>query len=259
MGQVLVALGTSTPEISVAINAALGGHTELILGNAIGANIANIGLVLGVTLLMSPFALKSSLYQREFPLIFLAMLFSYSLMLDSYLSLTDGCLLLLTFIILMGYFIFLSIRVGPIKMKQQGVKRSLKSSLFSVLIGGIVLPLCGYFMVKSLMHFALLLGINDLVAGLTIVAIGTTLPELLTSFIAIYKGQGEIAIGNILGSNMFNLLLIMAFPSLISPAVINRVLIWRDVPLCLSLRLFFCIWDTITKTKWNDGMEDCFC
>ncbi len=235
IGLTIVAIGTSTPEIVVGITAALDGRNELAIGNAIGSNIANIGLILGVIILMRPLAIRSSILRREYPLLFLIMLFTYSLMIDGYLSVTDGCLLLLICLAVVGYFIKLARRSANdiyAREFQQMLKgnRSPITNWVSLCLGLIILPLSSHFLVNSVVKITAWLGISDLIMGLTVIAIGTSLPQLATSVLAVLKGQDDIAVGNIIGSNIFNLLLVLAFPAIINPSVVNHAILWRDIP-----------------------------
>jgi cation:H+ antiporter len=246
----------------VAITAALDGRNELALGNAIGANIANIGLVLGLTVLMRPLTIKSPLLRREYPLLFIIMLFSYSLILDGCITVVDGCLFLVGCIALISYFIHLAhqSRNDPLskEFKQSlTIKRPMKANILSITIGLAVLPLSAHFLVGSAVKMAAWLGISELVMGLTIVAICTSLPNMATSIVAALKGQDDIAIGNILGSNMFNLLVVMAFPGLINPSAISHNILWRDIPAMFVITLVLLFINYHYKKKierWHGGL-----
>ncbi|OGV51380.1 MAG: hypothetical protein A3F46_10095 [Legionellales bacterium RIFCSPHIGHO2_12_FULL_42_9] len=236
VGFTLVALGTSAPEIVIAIDASLAGINDIAIGNAIGTNIANIGLVLGVTALIKPLRIQPTLLRREYPLLFLVMLFSYSLMLDGYFGVLDSCLFLIA---CLGFITYLMINVKhayvtskvTLRFQQNSLrKQSHRLHIICFITGLIALPLSAYFLVKSATGLAHLLGISDLVIALTIVAIGSSLPELATSIIAVRKGADDIAIGNILGTNIFNLLAVMIVPGVIHPGVISDAILWRDMP-----------------------------
>lgn len=262
IGLTLVAIGASLPGIMIAISAAIEGRNEIAIGNAVGANIANIGLVLGLTILLRPLTINSSILRREYPLLFLVMLFTYSLMLDGYLSVIDGCLFLVGCIILIGYFIFLARRSKNDSLAKEfrqkiNIKRAMKANLVSVIIGLVILPLSAHFLVKSAIQIAYWFGISDLVMGLTIIAIGTSLPNIATSLIAAFKGQDDIAVGNILGSNMFNLLIVIAFPSIINPSAISHTVLWRDIPVMFVITLVLLLVNYHYKKKierWHGGL-----
>ncbi|CEK11079.1 calcium/sodium antiporter [Legionella hackeliae] len=263
IGFTLVALGTSAPEIMIAITASIEGYTDITIGNAIGTNIANIGLVLGLTTLIKPIRVQSTLMRREYPLLFLVMLFSYSLMLDGYLGVLDGCLLLLMCLAILGYFILITRQQRPQKQLtmafQQAAlgKHSIKSHIVSLLLGLIVLPISSKYLINTSLELGHILGISDLVMGLTFISIGTSLPELATSIVAITKGADDIAVGNILGANIFNLLAVMIFPSIIHPAAISTTLLWRDIPV-MFITTFVLLWINYRNKKrlvrWHGGI-----
>lgn len=263
IGLTLVALGTSAPEIMIAISASLKGFNDIAIGNAIGTNIANIGLVLGVTALLKPLKIQSTLLRREFPLLFLVMLFTYSIMLNGYLNVLDGCLFLLACVALILYFIFVTRQHHAQKQltlafQQASLrKKSFKTHLISLILGLVVLPISARLLVNNCVDLGHWLGISDLVIGLTIVAIGTSLPELATSIIAAMKGADDIAVGNILGSNMINLLAVMIFPSLIHPAAISHAVLWRDIPVMFGTTLIL-LWINYNNkqkiARWHGGI-----
>lgn len=243
IGLTIVALGTSAPEIIVAITAALQDKTNLAIGNAIGSNIANIGLVLGITALISPLKLQSSTLKTEYPLLFLIMIITYLLMLDGYFSIIDGSLLLVGLITLLTYLIarakysnhqYKVIEQFQIELAQ---KINLKSSTIHLIVGFIGLPISAQVLVYGAVATAKFFGVSELVIGLTIVAIGTSLPEVAASLVGAIKGQEDIALGNILGSNMFNLLAVLAFPGILNPSLINPSIINRDIPIMIGITL----------------------
>jgi cation:H+ antiporter len=263
IGLTLVALGTSAPEIMIAISASLEGLNELAIGNAIGTNIANIGLVLGITALLKPLKVQSTLFCREYPLLFLVMLFTYSIMLNGYLSVLDGCLFLLACIALLLYFIHITRQQRPqqqltLEFQQANFsKRSYKVHLVSLILGLIILPISARFLIDSCVEVGNWLGMSKLIIGLTLVAIGTSLPELVTSLVAAFKGADDIAIGNILGSNMLNLLAVMIFPSIIHPAPFSHAILWRDIPVMFVTTLILLWFNYRNKKKfsrWHGGI-----
>ncbi|ASQ45564.1 calcium/sodium antiporter [Legionella clemsonensis] len=263
VGFTLVALGTSAPEIVIAITASIEGLTEITLGNAIGTNIANIGLVLGLTTLVKPIRIQSTLMRREYPLLFLVMLFSYSLILDGYLGILDGCLLLLICLAILGYFIVVTRQQRPQKQLtlafQQAAlgKHSIKSHVLSFLLGLIVLPISSKYLINSSLVLGHMLGVSDLIIGLTLISIGTSLPELVTSIIAVTKGADDIAVGNILGANIFNLLTVMIFPGIIHPAPVSTTLLWRDIPV-MFITVVILLWMNYRNkqrmARWHGGI-----
>lgn len=262
IGFTLVALGTSSPEIMIAIRASLEGLNNIALGNAIGSNIANIGLVLGLIALIRPLKVQPTFLQREFPLLFLAMLFIYSLMLDGYLSIVDSCLSLLACVLFIGYILY-TLKAPRAQQQimeefQQAVlrKHSLRNYALSLCIGLIVVPISAKFLITNSSHLAQQLGLSDLFIGLTLIAIGSSIPELITAILAIKKGADDIAIGTILGANLFNLLTVLIFPGIIHPSLISHAILWRDMP-AMFLTTTILLW--INKrhkkiTRWHGGL-----
>jgi cation:H+ antiporter len=263
IGFTLVALGTSAPEIMIAIHASLDSLNDLGVSNAIGSNIANIGLILGILALTRPLKVQSSFLKREFPLLFMAMLFTYSLMLDGYLGIIDSCLSLLLCLVFIGYLLYTSRpstvekRVTDEFRKAALLKHSIKNYALSFLLGLILLPLSAKYLVSSSSLLAEALGLSQAVIGLTIVAIGSSLPEMMTAILAIRKGADDIAIGTILGSNLFNLLAVMVFPGIINPSPISHAILWRDMPV-MFLTTVILLWINTrhkkTITRWHGGL-----
>ena len=262
IGLTLVALGTSAPTIMIAITAATEGRTELALGNAIGTNIANIGLVLGLTALLHPLTIKSTLIRREYPLLFFIMLFTYSFMLNGYLSIFDGCLFLVACIALIGYLVLLASHSQKDALSKEfkqsiHIKRPMKANVLSIIIGLIILPVSARFLVDSAVSIAHDLGMSELVMGLTIIAMGTCLPNIATSMVAAFKGLDDLAVGNTLGSNMFNLLVVMSFPNIINPSAIHHSILWRDIPVMFLITFVLLMISFHKKRKierWHGGL-----
>ncbi|KTC64917.1 Ca2 /Na antiporter (plasmid) [Legionella adelaidensis] len=262
IGLTIVAIGTSSPEIMVGLSAALYGSNDLTLGNAIGSNIANIGLVLGIIIVIRPLVIQSTILRKEYALLYLVMLFTYSLMIDGYLSVLDGTLFLLAAIGVVAYFIYLARHntVDPYARelrKMIKTNRSIQLNWISVIIGVIVLPISAHYLVINTAKLASSLGVSQLVIGLTVVAIGTSLPQAATSIMAALNGQDDIAIGNILGSNMFNLLLVLAFPAIINPSAISHAILWRDIPIMLGITLVLLLISFKFKkriSRWYGGL-----
>lgn len=262
IGLTLVAICSAAPELMVGISSAMDGRNDLALGNAIGSSIANIGLILGLTTLIRPLTMRSRLWRREYPLLFAVMLLMYSLMIDGYLSVLDGCLLLFVCLILIGYLLFLAKQASAgiyAKEFHQMIhaKGPLKSSLLRLAFGLTVLPLASHFFVGSLVNLAAWSGASELFIGLTITAIATSLPQATTSLIAAFKGYNDIAIGNIIGSNIFILLLVMAFPGIINPSPIHHSLLWHDIPFMFILTAVLLLINSLSKqkmTRWHGGL-----
>jgi len=245
IGLTIVGIGTSAPEILVATIASLQGNTGLATGNAIGSNIANIGLVLGATALITPIFIKSSLLKRELPILLAISMASYLLVIDGHLSRLDGLILLA------GLFAFLywlarsakqskleTIDELDIEFSEEIPKDIPNAKAFVFfLIGLIGLIASSKLLVWAAVNIAVTFGVSDLVIGLTIVAIGTSLPELAASITSVLKKEPDLAVGNIIGSNCFNLLAVFCIPGLVRPGAIDNQLISRDFPLMLALTL----------------------
>ena len=224
IGLTIVAFATSAPEILVSIIAASQGEPDLAVGNAIGSNIANIGLVLGVTAMLRPIELNSATLRREMPALLAVSLLTVSLFLDSYLSEVDGMVLLTGLFIVMVWLTRLGLRSAtndPIKAEYEAeIPRDVRNWVaIAWLIAGLVMLLYGAdLMVDGAVNIARALGVGEVVIGVTLVAIATSLPELAVSIVSALRGEFGLAIGNIVGSNIFNLLAVVGIASIIEPA-----------------------------------------
>lgn len=243
VGLTIVAIGTTAPELFISIISALKDKDDFAIGNAIGSNIANIGLILGITILIKPTSFHYNKLKKVFPILIIAMLFTYSLILDGYLGKIDGCLFLIGCIAVICYFIYLVNHTRKSDLATNEFRsavisyRSTAANLFSIALGLLILPITSKYIVYNASEIAKWAGMSELTIGLTIIAIGTSLPELSTALVAAIKGEESIAIGTILGSNIYNLLLILAFPGLLNPTKISSVVLWRDMPVMISMTL----------------------
>ncbi len=263
VGLTLVALGISIPTIYVAIMEAFAHQTSLVISNAIGSNIANIGLVLGITIILRPPKIDSSLFRHGYPLLFLIMLITYTMMINEYFSVADGCFLLLGSIALIGYLAYLAKHSLPecehIQSFRQAAhsRRTMKLNRVSLLIGFITIPICTHFLTMSLIHIAQWAHISDVIIQLTIISINASIPALATCVIAALKGQTQLAVGTILGANMYNLLTVLAFPGIIDPSAIPAHIIFRDMPMMLALTSVIFLINYNSKrrmTRWHGGL-----
>lgn len=235
IGILVVGFGTSAPEMVVSAIAALEGNPSLALGNALGSNIVNIALILGATALISPIIVESTIIKKEMPLLMLIVVLSGYMLIDNTLTLIEGIILLTGFFSLIAWSV-----ITGLKSKRDALAKevnaelkihamSLGLSLLWLLIGLVVLVLSSRLLVWGAVGVAKDLGISDLIIGLTIVALGTSLPELASSIIAARKGEHDIAIGNIVGSNMFNILAVIGIATVIQPMeVIEAEIFNRD-------------------------------
>lgn len=216
IGLTIVAFGTSAPELAVSVKSALAGNSGIALGNVIGSNIANIGLILAITALIRPIQVQSQVVKRDIPLMILASMLFWALLLDGELSLIDGVVLLS---LLVGYLSFSYISSKNSKNEEEieaGPNNPLLSGLF-ILVGISMLVGGGILFVNGAVDLAKTFGVSEVIIGLTIVAIGTSMPELVTSVLAALKGQSDIAIGNVVGSNLFNILGILGVTAIVHP------------------------------------------
>ena len=233
VGLTIVSFGTSSPEATVSIIAALNGNDDVSLGNVIGSNLFNTMFVLGVTAFIAPLVVKSQTLRKEIPFSFLASITLVVLMADVYLqdftvsglTRSDGIILLLIFAVFL-YYIFELARKSrkdleePPSIIDEKDRSWVKNGLFTV--GGLVaIVFGGDFVVTNSTEIALSLGMSEALVALTIVAIGTSLPELVTSAVAAWKKESEIALGNIIGSNIFNILFVLGASATISPIGVN--------------------------------------
>ena len=243
IGLTVVALGTSAPEILTAALAAFSGHPDIGIGNAIGSNIANIGLVLGATALVAPMAIRSVTLRRELPLLVLVTLFTVLLMVDGRLSEIEALGLLLLLAGSLVWIHYIGRNPRPEDPLVAGFADQIPRAMGPVAsgiwlaVGLLVLLAAAHLLVWGAAGLAVRLGISDLVIGLTIIAVGTSLPELATSIAAVLKRQSDIAVGNILGSNLFNLVAVLPLPALIAPGALPEGLLTRDLPVMLGLTL----------------------
>lgn len=235
IGMVIVGFGTSAPELAVSALASLQGNTEVALGNAYGSNIANIGLILGITAVLSPIVVKSEVVRRELPLLTAVTLLAVPLYWDGLLTRANAGILLCAFALIMTWSI-VAARRNPTDILGKEVQHELvtrqssrMSALMWVVLGVVLLVASSRVLVWGAVEIAQYYGVSDLVIGLTIVAIGTSLPELASSIVAVRKKEHDIALGNVLGSNLFNTLAVVGLAGLIRPAQVSAELMSRDL------------------------------
>lgn len=243
IGLTIVSLGTSAPEILVSITAALAGSGGLAVGNAVGSNIANIGLVLGVTVLIAPIQVYPGCIRNELPTLLLVTFGTGLLIMDVELSRGDS-------VLMMGALALILVQVVRTQIKDPeaaaaGVEEEELPHLsgtrawLSFLVGLTLLVGSSKLLVWAASEIALFVGVPELVIGLTVVAVGTSLPELAATVASALRGHAEIAIGNVIGSNLFNLLAVMAMPGLLSPEQLPVSFLFRDyAAMCFATLLF---------------------
>lgn len=245
IGMVIIGFGTSAPELSVSALSALQGNPGIALGNAYGSNITNIALILGCVALINPITVHSQIIRKELPILFMVTLFVIFQLYDGHLSRFDALLQLAVFVMVMAWMIRQDLK-KPDSFEQE-VEEELEEHAMSIsqawiwLIAGLaLLVLSSRLLVWGAVSIAQDLGVSDLVIGLTIVAIGTSLPELASSVAAARKGEHDLALGNIIGSNLFNTLAVVGLAGSIHPLDIPSEIIHRDWPLMtlLTIALF---------------------
>ncbi len=236
IGLTIVAFATSAPEILVSIVAASRGETDLAVGNAIGSNIANIGLVLGTVAIIKPIEMTSATLRREMPALLAVSLLTVSLFLDSYLSRVDGFVLMTGLVIVMVWLVRIGVRSSASDTLTADYEAeiprdmSMRTAVIWLVIGLAALLFGAHFMVDASLEIARALGVTELVIGILLVALATSLPELAVSLVSALKGEYGLALGNIVGSNTFNSLAVIGVAAIIHPAALP--------PSVLSLHIF---------------------
>jgi cation:H+ antiporter len=246
IGLTVVSVGTSAPEIVVASMAALDGNSLLAVGNAIGSNIANIGLVLGITAIITPLPFSANVLRKELPWLLGATFLAVILLFDRRLDFVDGIILLLGLTYILWQL--MASQSDP-EYSTEAISDELddlpemtnRQSIIWLTVGLIVLLISAQVLVYAATNIATALGISDLIIGLTIVAVGTSLPELAATVGSAIKGQPDIAIGNIVGSNILNILAVLAVPGLIHATDIDYAALWRDSGMMLALTLMLAL------------------
>ena len=244
IGLTIVGLGTSAPEMLVSALASWQGNSGLAVGNALGSNIINTGLILGFTAMVIPLNVHSSILRRELPVLLLVMVVALLLLLDGTLGRLDGILLLAGMVVMLIWMVRLG-RTSPTGADPMSAEfadeipttLSMGRAVFWLIVGGLVLLGSSRLLVWGAVSIAESMGVSDLVIGLTIVALGTSMPELAATVASAIKGEHDIALGNVIGSNIFNLLVVLGLPGLINPATIDTEVLTRDYPVMVGLTL----------------------
>lgn len=248
IGMVIVGFGTSAPEMVVSILSAMNNSPQLALGNAYGSNIANIALILGATALITPLVVKKQAMTRDIPILILTTILTVLLLKDGNVSFADGMALLIAFVVVVTFNI-LSEWKAKQKRKSGGgdtldsdtepaEKVSIGKSILLLIVGLALLIASSRMLVWGAINVAQALGVSDLLIGLTIVAVGTSLPELASSIAAARCGENDLAVGNIIGSNIFNTLTVVGLPAVIAPIkAMDPEVLSRDLPIMSALTL----------------------
>lgn len=246
VGTVLVGFATTLPEIFVSIIAVLQGHPHISLGNALGSYVANIGMVLGITAIVQPLSINKKLLRREMPLLTIALIILFVLITDFHLSKQDGIILILALITFFWLISKNSEVLADIAETEQ-INIPIKKSYILFILGAFFLWLSGEFIIHSAANIALYFGMSEWAVGVTIVAVGTSLPELAASIISAKQGQHDLAIGNVIGSNILSILGVVAIPSILAPGQIPKTVIHYDI--CAMAALTGILWMAAIQGK----------
>lgn len=250
IGMLIIGFGTSAPEIVVSIFAAINGNSGIALGNAYGSNIANIMLILGLTALISPIAVRSNIVKKELPVLLGITFFAVWQVLDGTVSKDDAFSLLGLFVLLLSWSIWHGMKGDKDVLAEEyseeinATEGTVKTHLIWLISGLLLLVASSRMLVWGSVEVATFFGVSDTIIGLTVLAIGTSLPELASSLIAVKKGEHDLAIGNVIGSNMFNTLAVVGIAGTLQPMSVSADFLYRDVLVMIAatVALFvFCI------------------
>lgn len=239
VGITIVGFGTSAPEMVVSALASLEGNPALAVGNALGSNIANIGLILGLTCLVYPMSVENSTCYREIPLLAAVTVLAAVLMLGGSLSRPDGLILIAGLVLFLAVMLYRARRTQTLDpatralLNEVSEDMSNRAAVAWTVVGLLVLPASAQLLVNGAIGLAVIMGVSESVIGLTIVALGTSLPELAAAMASALRKEDDLCIGNILGSNLFNLLGVLGIAALIHPMAIEPLLIQRDLPVMI--------------------------
>ncbi len=234
IGMVIVGFGSSAPELVVSVMAASSGNPGIAIGNAFGSNIVNIALILGLTSIIRPIMVSSNILKKQLPLLLLVIALTYFCIQDLSLSRFDGVILSFGFVLLMVWTIFQSKHTikdtftDDVEKSDEYKHLPIKKAIYYVIFGIIFLIISSRLLVWGAVQVTIFLGISEIITGLTVVAIGTSLPELASCIAAVKKGEDDIALGNIIGSYLFNTLLVVGLASTITPFSLESIVINRD-------------------------------
>ncbi len=268
IGLTIVAFGTSTPEMAVSTQSAWSGQGDLAIGNVIGSNIFNVLFILGLSALITPLIVSRQLIRLDVPVMIAASILAWVLAIDGSYSRLDGVILFSCVVLYTSYLIFSSLRkyrLGKMSVDDSEYAEHVNPGRFTVvkniafILAGLVLLLLGSkWLVNGAVDLAKLLGLSELIIGLTVLAVGTSLPELATSLIAAWKGERDIAVGNIVGSNIFNLLCVLGLAGLVSPLAIpiapNALSLDFPVMLATTIACLPIFFAGYRISRWNGAL-----
>ena len=240
IGLTVVALGTSAPEIFVAAASSLRGEPELAVGNAIGSNIANMGMVMGITALLVPLPFKREVLRHDLPIMALVTACAGLVLYDSELTIWDGLLLIGLLVLFLLRIAFDSKLSEPdalldVAELDEIPEMPLSKAIMLLVLSLVFLLISAELLVYAVVYISKAMGVSELFIGLTVIAVGTSLPELVVSVTSALKGETDLAIGNIVGSNIFNILAVLSIPSFLAPTVLSQEIFWRDYGLMAGM------------------------
>lgn len=260
VGFTVIGFGTSAPELVVSTSAALGGRSEIALGNVVGSNIANIGLVLGAAAVVAPLAARMRLLKVEVPLVIGTSLLLWGLCRDGHLGRTDGAILLTGFAGLVTYM-YRSARAEPPEVKEElglavADKMRVRVAVFLVVAGLVGLVGGAHLMVTAAVGLARGLGVSEWLIGLTVVAVGTSLPELAAAVAGALRGEADIVLGNVAGSNLFNVLLILGATVMVQPMGVPATALTLELPVMtgFAVLLMLVVANGLRVHRWEGAL-----
>jgi cation:H+ antiporter len=221
IGMTVVSLATSAPELIISLKSALKGSADLAISNVVGSNIANLGLVLGLTILLSPIKISKNIYKIDWPIMIFSALYFFVIVLDGSISFFEGIILVFFLIISIIYLIKHQEKSEEDMDLEVSSVDSLLKSIILLIFGGFFLYLGSEWFVSGAIDLAGYFGISERVIGVTVVSIGTSIPELVTSMVAVIKKEKSISLGNLLGSNIFNVFAVLGITSIVTPLVVT--------------------------------------
>lgn len=259
IGMTVVSFATSAPELIVSIKAALDGFPDLSLGNVIGSNIANLGLVLGITLLLGSIQVTKSFYKTDWPVMFLASLIFFAfLYIDGQLVFWEGLVMFSLLLLFLWYLLRFQEHAVIDELPEDDVPLPLHKTLMFTVLGGLGLWGGSELLISGAVGLATFFGVSERVIGITIVSVGTSVPELATSVIAVIKKEKAISLGNLLGSNIFNIFAVLGITAMITPVqVMDKALLESDIYWMLGfafLVLPLVFVPSKMKLGWRDGL-----
>ncbi|RUA11880.1 MAG: sodium:calcium antiporter [Flavobacteriia bacterium] len=259
IGMTIVSFATSAPELIVSLNSALDGHADIAMGNVIGSNIANLGLVLGVILLLRSISVEKSFYKTDWPVMMLSSILLFLFIFhDGVLERYEGIILVVTLLIFLIYL--LKIQERAVDIDEIAVQKEMKPPLMILflVLGGAGLWAGSELLIKGAINIANEFGVSERVIGVTIISVGTSIPELAASIMAIFKKEKAISLGNILGSNIFNILAVLGITSIVTPIrVEDQGLLTNDIywMLYFALLIFPMVFVPVRmKLNWKEGL-----